>query len=186
VSPWGLPAIACALLGAAGAAWPAEELEVHAQRREDGVEVRARAFLAVPVALAWQVLTDYERLPHFIPGIEKSVVRERRGGRLRLEQSGAARFLIFSFPIEVQLEVAESPPDWVVSRSVGGNLRRMIGRYELLEDRERGGVLLIYSGLIEPEFDLPPLVGTAALRGMAEEQFRAMVAEIERLGAAAK
>lgn len=185
MSPWGLSAIACALLGSA-VAWAAEDVEVHAQRRDEGVEVRARAFVAVPAQLAWQVLTDYERLPEFIPGVTRSVVRERRGNRLRLKQAGEARFLIFSFPIEVELEVAESPPDWVVSRSVGGNVRRMIGRYELFPDAARGGVLLIYSGLIEPDFDVPPLVGTAALRGMAEEQFRAMVAEIERLGAAAK
>lgn len=184
MSPWGLPAIACALLAAAGAAWSAEDLQVQAERRDEGVEVRARAFVSVPAAIAWQVLTDYERLPQFIPGIARSVVRDRRGSRLRLEQAGEARFLIFSFPIEVQLEVTESPPDWVVSRSVGGNVRRMIGRYELLPDAARGGVLLLYSGTIEPDFDLPPLVGTAALRGMAEEQFRAMVAEIERLGAA--
>jgi len=174
------------LLAAAGVARSADDLTVHAERRDEGVEVSARAFVAAPAAVAWQVLTDYERLPTFVPGIAKSVVRERRGARLRLEQAGEARFFIFSFPIEVQLEVTESRPDWVVSRSVGGNVRRMIGRYELFPDLARGGVLLVYSGLIEPDFDLPPLVGTAALRSMAEEQFRAMVAEIERLGAAPK
>ncbi len=178
--PWGLPAIACALLLAANGALAAEELSVEAERRGEGVEVRARAFLAAPQALVWSVLTDYEHLPAFVPGIAKSVVRERQGSRLRLEQTGEARFLIFSFPIDVQLEVTESAPDWVVSRAVAGNLRRMNGRYDLKPEPARGGVLLSYAGVIEPNFDLPPLVGTAALRHMAEEQFRAMVAEIER------
>jgi ribosome-associated toxin RatA of RatAB toxin-antitoxin module len=180
VPPWGLPVVACVLLAGAQVAAGAEEAVVHAQRRGDGVEVRARAFLAVPREVAWQVLTDYEQLPAFIPGIRKSVVRERQGNRLRLEQSGEARFLFFSFPIEVVLEVSESPRDWVVSRSVRGNLRRMLGRYELLGEPGRGGVLLLYSGFVEPDFELPPLVGAAALRSMAEDQFRAMVKEIER------
>jgi ribosome-associated toxin RatA of RatAB toxin-antitoxin module len=180
VPPWSLPSIACALLLAANGALAAEDLAVEAERRGEGVEVRARAFIAAPVELVWQVLTDYERLPAFVPGLSRSIVRARQGTRLRLEQSGEARFLVFSFPMDVQLEVTESAPHWVVSRAVGGNLRRMNGRYDLAADAARGGVLLSYTGLIEPDFDLPPLVGVAALRHMAEEQFRAMVAEIER------
>jgi ribosome-associated toxin RatA of RatAB toxin-antitoxin module len=183
VPPWSLPSIACALLLAANGALAAEELAVEAERRNDGVEVRARAFIAAPVDLVWRVLTDYERLPAFVPGISRSVVLARQGSSLRLEQSGEARFLVFSFPMQVELDVLESPPHWVVSRAVGGNVRQMSGRYDLKADPGRGGVMLIYTGLIEPDFDLPPLVGTAALRHMAEEQFRAMVAEIERRAA---
>lgn len=181
--PWGLPTVACALLAAASGAWSAEDFSVEAERQGDGIEVRARAFVAAPASVVWNVLTDYERLPAFVPGIVKSAVRERRGPRVRLDQAGEARFLLFSFPIKVQLEVIESAPHWVVSRAVGGNLRRMLGRYELREDAARGGVLLLYTGFIEPAFDLPPVIGPAALRGTAEEQFAAMVAEIERLAA---
>ncbi len=181
--PWGLYSIACALLVAANGVLAAEDLTVDAERRGDGVEVRAKAFIAAPAELIWRVLTDYERLPSFVPGMTKSVVRARQGRYLRLEQSGEARFLVFSFPIEVHLDVIESAPHWVVSSSVGGNVRRMNGRYDLVADASRGGVTLSYTGLIEPDFDLPPLVGAAALRHMAEEQFRAMVAEIERRAA---
>ena len=180
----GFRTIACALLLAANCAFAAEDLVVEAKRHGEGVEVRARAFVAAPAALVWRVLTDYERLPRFVPGMARSVVSERRDNRLRLEQAGEARFLVFSFPIEVQLEVVESAPRWITSRAVGGNLRRMSGRYDLQPDAARGGVVLAYAGLIEPAFDLPPLVGTAALRHMVEEQFAAMVAEIERLAAA--
>jgi hypothetical protein len=183
VPPWRLPTVACALLVAASAAWSAEDVVVDADRRDETFEVRARAFLAAPIVVVWAVLTDYERLPAFVPGIATSIVRERRGLRLRLEQRGEARFLLFSFPIEVQLEVTESPPYSVVSRAVGGNVRRMSGRYDLRPDPVRGGVLLLYTGAIEPDFLLPPVIGLAALRSTAEEQFLAMVAEIERVAA---
>jgi hypothetical protein len=91
---------------------------------------------------------------------------------------------VFSFPIEVRLEITEGAPDWVASRAVSGNLRRMSGRYDIQPDA-RGRVLLRYTGVIEPDFELPPLIGTAALRSMVEQQFMAMVAEIERRAAAA-
>jgi hypothetical protein len=37
-----------------------------------------------------------------------------------------------------------------------------------------------YSGELEPGFGLPPIIGTLAVRTMVEQQFGAMVAEIER------
>lgn len=170
-------AVSCALLGAVAHA--AEELSIETTRRGERFEVRAKAALSAPAAVVWQVLTDYEQLPRFVPGLSRSKVRLREGNRVQLEQSGEARFLLFSFPIEVQLEVLESPREWVTSRAVGGNLRRMYGRYELQPGAARGTVLLYY-GEIVPDFRLPRFIGTAAVRGMVERQFTAMVEEIER------
>ncbi|OGA10346.1 MAG: hypothetical protein A3D95_09220 [Betaproteobacteria bacterium RIFCSPHIGHO2_12_FULL_69_13] len=161
----------------------AEDFSVEAERRGERVDVRAQAAVAAPVDVVWGVITDYERLPRFIPGVAKSVVRSRGGNRLVLEQSGEARFFIFSFPIEVTLEVAERPRESVSSRAVAGNVKSMSGRYEIHPDQARGMVWLCYFGAIEPDFYLPPLVGMAALRGTIEEQFAAMVAEIERRAA---
>jgi len=190
---WRTSSAAVALLAAAYAApgTAADDVSIEAERRGDSVEIHARARIAAPPALVWEVLTDYERLPNFIPGIAKSVVRQRQGNKLMLEQTGEARFLLFSFPIDVRYEVIESPPDWVSSRAVSGNLRRMNGRYDLQPGAvsasardTRGMMLLRYEGAIEPNFELPPLIGLVALRSMVERQFTAMVAEIERRAAA--
>jgi hypothetical protein len=54
----------------------------------------------------------------------------------------------------------------------------MSGRYDLKSTG--GGILLRYTGEFEPDFGLPPVVGTLAVRTMVEAQFAAMVAEIER------
>lgn len=184
---WRIPCIALALLVAqAGAASAAEDLAVAIERKGRMFAVRARATVAAPVALVWQVLTDYEKLPQFIPGIASSTVLLRSADRALLEQHGEARFLIFSLPIEVRYEVLESPPHWIASRAVGGNLRRMSGRYDLNPNAARPGVQLHYTGEIEPDFELPPLVGGFALRSMVKEQFTAMVEEIERRAAPAK
>ena len=185
MSSLSISVLAVALLVAAHAVpgLAAEDVLVEAERAGEGVEVRARALIAAPQPLIWEVLTNYEQLPSFIPGIAKSAVRSRQGGKVTIDQSGEASFLVFSFPINVRLEVTEGAPDWVASRAVSGNLRRMNGRYDIQPDA-RGGVLLRYSGVIEPDFELPPLIGTAALRSMVEQQFMAMVAEIERRAAA--
>ena len=190
---WRAASLAVALLAAAYAApgSAADDVSIEAERRGDSVEIHARALITASAALVWEVLTDYERLPGFIPGIAKSVVRQRQGNRLVLEQTGEARFLLFSFPIDVRYEVVESPPEWISSRAIGGNLRRMNGRYELQPgpartgaEGTRGVMRLRYEGAIEPSFELPPLIGLVALRSMVEQQFTAMVAEIERRVAA--
>jgi ribosome-associated toxin RatA of RatAB toxin-antitoxin module len=189
---WRTSSMAVALLAAAYAApgSAADDVSIEADRRGDSIEIRARALVAAPSALVWQVLTDYERLPGFIPGLARSVIRERQGNRLVLEQAGEARFLVFSFPIEVRYEVIESPPSAISSRAIGGNLRRMNGRYELQPapaspgtEGGRGAVLLRYEGEMEPAFELPPVIGLVAVRSMVEQQFTAMVAEIERRAA---
>lgn len=176
-----------AVFGAALVAVPgyaADDLVVEAERRGEAVEVRARATIAAPMPLVWRVLTDYEDLPRFIPGIAKSIVRQHNGNRLLVDHSGEARLLFFSIPIEVTLEVTESPFDWIASRAVGGNVRRMNARYDLSAGNASGTVVLRYYGLIEPDFALPPLIGVVAMRLMVEEQFAAMVGEIERRAAA--
>jgi ribosome-associated toxin RatA of RatAB toxin-antitoxin module len=160
----------------------AENLWVEAQRVDEGLEVRAEARLDAPISLVWHVLTDYEQLPAFIPGIAKSVVRERRGNQVILEQSGAVRFFVFSFPVEVTYEVTETPESSVTCRALSGNFKRMTGRYDI-EAAGAGGVRLRYAGFVDPDFNVPDILEAAALRSMVEEQFAALVAEIERRAA---
>ena len=173
-----VPVLLALLAGAAGGA---DDLAVEVKRTGGSFAVHAGATVAAPVALVWGVLTDYENLAQFIPGISKSTVLSRVGPLVVLAQNGEARFLLFSFPIEVRLEVRESPRDWIASRAVGGNLKHMSGRYEL--HAAGAAVRLRYSGSLEPDFGLPPVVGSFVVRNMVEEQFTAMVAEIERRAA---
>lgn len=162
----------------------ADDLWVDVDRNGTSFDVHAVATVLAPIATVWQVLTDYDNLARFIPGLSRSAVQARSANRVVVEQKGEARFLVFSYPIEVQLEVVESPTDSIVSRAIEGNLKRMSGRYELRSSG--GGIQLRYTGELEPGFDLPPIVGTLAVRTMVEEQFAAMVAEIERRAAAAR
>jgi carbon monoxide dehydrogenase subunit G len=156
----------------------ADDLSVDVDRNGRTFAVQAAATVTAPAAVVWEVLTDYDNLARFIPGLSVSSVNRRSGNRVQLEQKGEARFFVFSYPIEVVLEVVESPSNSIRSSAVGGNLRRMNGRYDL--KNTRGGILLRYTGELEPDFGLPPIIGTLAVRTMVEQQFGAMVTEIER------
>ncbi len=169
--------VSCLLLVCVAGVATAADVSVQATRDGEAVEVEAVAEIAVGVARAWEVLTDYNRFPEFVPDLHESRVVSREGASVVVEQKGAARFLFLSHPIEVRLAVTEHPRQRIESRAVAGNFRELRGVYTL-EPRE-GGVRLRYQGRLEPDFQLPLFHGYV-LRSNVEATFRAMVEEIER------
>jgi hypothetical protein len=156
----------------------AAEITVQARRSGDVLQVEASAEFEGEVARTWRVLTDYGRLAEFIPDLRSSRIISRDGNSAIVEQKGEARLLFFSYPIDLRLAVTEFPREKVVSRAIAGNFKEMRGTYTLqvLGDR----LQLRYSGLLEPSFAVPPLIGTLLLRHNVETSFRALVEEIER------
>jgi ribosome-associated toxin RatA of RatAB toxin-antitoxin module len=143
--------------------------------------VDAHATLAVPLQTIWQTLTDYNRLPEFIPGISRSRLIEYRGTAAIVEQYGEAGFLFFKVPVDVVVESLEIAPHVIAVRVLKGNLRKLDGRYEIEEGASPADpIILSWRGVIEPETTLPPLVGEMILRSNVTAQFRGMVREIER------
>jgi ribosome-associated toxin RatA of RatAB toxin-antitoxin module len=167
------------VLGAA-TAQAAEDLSVEASRKGAFVEVKARATIDAPLSVIWTTLTDYERLPEFVPGLRKSRVTSRSGSTVVVEQSGEARFLMFSFPIDVVLESVEKPPFSIRVRALSGTLRYLDGGYEVEPDQDSGKFVLRWTGTIAPDMSLPPLFGEVVMRMSIEDQFTGMVREIDR------
>jgi hypothetical protein len=156
----------------------AAEITVHATRNGDVLEVVAIAEFEGSVDRTWRVLTDYGRIAEYVPSMETSRVVSRERNTAVVEQKGEARMLFFSYPLNVRLAVTEYPHERVESRAIAGNFREMRSAYTL---EARGGrIKLRYTGRLVPDFYIPPLIGTLALRGNVEETFRAMVDEIER------
>jgi carbon monoxide dehydrogenase subunit G len=174
-----------ALLLALAAPWALAiaVVDVKTSHAGDLVEVRAHASIAAPLDVVWSTLTDYERLPQFIPGLKTSKVIARNGATATVQQSGEARFFFLTVPIEVTLESTESPPTIAVRR-VSGNLKQLQGRYETEVSADGAQVQLRWVGSVAPENGLPPLVGEAMMRRTIRQQFTGMVREIERREAA--
>jgi ribosome-associated toxin RatA of RatAB toxin-antitoxin module len=161
----------------AAAAAAAADVTVQATRDGEAVEVEAAAEIAVGAPRAWQVLTDYNRLSQFVPDLHESRVVSREGAKAVVEQKGVARFLFFTHPIEVRLEVTEYPHRRIESRAIAGNFRELRSVYTL--EASEGGMRLHYQGRLVPDFELP-LFHTYVLKSNVESTFRAMVEEIER------
>jgi ribosome-associated toxin RatA of RatAB toxin-antitoxin module len=163
------------------AANAAEGLSVETTRRGEAVEVQAYALLDAEYDTVWSTLTDYNRLPEFVPGMSASRVLERQGNTWTVEQRGESRFLFFSYPVEVTVLVTARPPWALDVRLLKGSLKRLDGGYRV-EESPGGKIALRWIGLVEPA-SLPPLLGELVMRANFRSQFAGMVREIERRAA---
>jgi ribosome-associated toxin RatA of RatAB toxin-antitoxin module len=173
-----LTVLAVLVLCCSGPARAADDLTVEARRRGEALEVDCRATLVAPADLVWQTLTDYNRLAEFIPGMRRSRVIATRPDGVLVEQSGEAKFLFLSFPIDAVLLSTERPPYAIDVRMEKGSLKRLEGGYRIAQ-HAGGRVVLTWSGIIEAA-SAPPLFGEFLMRASIEDQFRGMVMEIER------
>lgn len=154
------------------------DFEVKAVRERETFYVEASAEFEAGVELAWAVLTDYDRLAAFIPGMKESRVVSRKGNEVVVDQSGEASLLFLSFPIQVRLAIEEQPFERIESRAIAGNFRELGGSYHLESLGTR--LRLRYAGSMTPDFAVPPLIGTLLVRNTAARRFGAMVEEILR------
>jgi len=179
--PVRLGGIALALVLAASANVKAadNQVRVTAQVENGAVRVEAQALLRATLPVVWQTLTDYEHLNSFIPGMATSKLIERRGVAAIVEQTGEARFLFFSYPLDVTVSSEEYPPYSIRIHVLKGNLKRLDGGYEIIP-LPHGQIDLHWRGIIEPDIFLPALFTKPLLRSVVEAQFRGMVAEIRR------
>jgi ribosome-associated toxin RatA of RatAB toxin-antitoxin module len=156
----------------------AAKISVHATRNGDRFKVDASAEIEADLADAWKVLTDYDRLAEFIPGMLESRVVSRDGSSVLVDQRGETTLLFLTFPMRVRLAIEETPFERIVSTAVSGNFKDLTGVY-LLQVRD-AGLTLRYEGKFTPDFSFPPLLGTLIVRNTVEKRFSAMVREIEK------
>ena len=167
--------------GAANSA-SSEPINVEARREGDAVIVEAHALLHADLEIAWSVLTDYDRYAEFIPDLESSRIVARSGATVIVEQKGQVGFFLFRFPMEVTLSVTEVPRSGITSRAIAGTFREMTGSYTLVRDGDT--LRFTYSGRMVPDFLLPPLIGTAAVKAAVKKQFGALVKQMQARRAA--
>ena len=156
----------------------AAKIHLEVTRHDDTFEVRAEAEIDADPVAAWGVLTDYDRLAQFIPGMQESKVVSRTGSTVIVDQRGDATLLFLTFPMRARLEIQEHPFESVVSNAISGNFKDLHGEYHL--HAAGSGMLLFFNATFTPDFSFPPLLGTLIVRSAAQRRFAAMVAEIEK------
>ena len=167
-----------AMLFLAGPPAHGAAVAVHTAQDGDALLIEATIDVGADLRQAWRVLTDYDRLAEFMPGMRTSRVIAREAGTAVVDQTGGMSVLFFEVALDVRLRVEEEPYHRISSRAIGGNLREFTAVYSL--EGGPGLSWLVYRGRLVPDFFVPPLVGVVALRASFEKQFGALADEIMR------
>ncbi|MCA3217974.1 MAG: hypothetical protein ING59_05325 [Burkholderiales bacterium] len=176
-------------------------IQLDVRRTGKCFDAQARLDLPAEAPVVWGVITQYETLAHFMPGIRACRVTSQQAPgadgieRLTLEQTGEFRLLLLSQTIRVTLDVQQLPMQWAEARAQrfevsALNVRALDlfeGRYELKPHGTRGKarVELHYTAKIVLRVPPPPAIGSAAVRQNLLAQLRAIEGEVGRRAAGA-
>jgi ribosome-associated toxin RatA of RatAB toxin-antitoxin module len=139
-------------------------------------KVTATIVVPQPAALAFSVLTDYERIPRFMPDLQASRVLERSDKLTVVEQEAVARFLMFSKRIHLVLEVQEEQATIRFRDRCGQSFARYEGSWTIAD---AGGLTTItYALSAKPAFDVPGFMLGRLLKRDAGRMIEGLTAEI--------
>ena len=123
-------------------------------REQGGVySVSAEFSVPQPSSVAFAVLTDYEQIPRFMPGVTTSIVRERSAERVVIEQEAVSRMMMFSKRVFLLLEVNEEANLLRFRDSAGRSFSLYEGAWRL--SQVDGQTAIRYELRATPKFDVP-------------------------------
>ncbi len=134
--------------------------------------------VAASAATAWSILTDYERVPEFVPGIRVSRVIEVNGSSKVLEQQGEMLANNMRMFYQGTMRVTEEPPDQIGVQFLTGTFSNMQGQW--LITGKRAPVKLGY----RLDYDAMTPYPSPIMVGMIQQQVAlwvsSLAAEMER------
>ena len=122
------------------------------------------------------VLTDYERIPRFMPGVRSSVVRERGRARMVVEQEGVSRFMMFSKRVHLVLDITETADTLSFRDRCGRSFSRYEGSWRYAASD--GGTEIVYQLAAQPSFDVPEFILKRLLKRDSGQMIDALRKEI--------
>lgn len=184
-----------AMLCMTGAASRAEEIPggpplAVSVERTDGqfanqFALQATLFVAASPRQVWKVLTDYSRLPAFIPNLHTSTVLAREPHSSLIEQTGTSKFLFIEKNIRMTVRATEQPFSRIDVVRVSGDMLHYVVQWEIAAAAHHGvtGTRLTYHASIAPDFMVPPLIGSALVAADVRHMLQALAAQIIRQAA---
>lgn len=147
---------------------------------------RVSAAFTVPASprIVTAVLTDYERIPEFMPDVKTSQVLERSASGLVVEQEAAAKFMMFSKRIHLVLEVSEDGGSIRFRDRCGKSFAQYEGTWRLSGTED--ATTVSYELTARPLFDVPGFVLKRLLKRDAALMIERLTAEITARAKASK
>jgi hypothetical protein len=135
-------------------------------------------FAPVPVAVAWDVLTDFEHQPGWVPNLSDSKVVKREANSVIVQQSGTAALGPLSVPYVTERRIDMDKPVTIKAVQLKGSLKRVESTINISSDPN--GTILTYHIEVVPNFLAATVMSTAFFEHEIPEQFGAIVDEMKR------
>ena len=171
-----------AMTGSVSLAAPDGDPEV-VVRESGGVYSVAATFSVTEASgIAIAVLTDFERIPTFMPDMKTSIVLEQNDASTLVEQEAMARFMMFSKRVHLVLRVNERDGTIRFRDECGKSFARYDGLWKVTA--KDGGAAIEYQLSAKPKFDVPAFVLTRLMKRDAIQMIGRLHAETTRRAAA--
>ena len=144
------------------------------------VHVEVQTLIEAPHNLIWEVLTDYNRLAEYIPGMLSSRLLRYEGQTAFVEQHGVSELLFFKIPIDVVVKTIEFKPYSISIELVSGNLDYLSGGYHLTQIGDEDLWVLSWSGFLDPSLPIPNFIAERFIRNNIMSQFLGIISQIEK------
>jgi ribosome-associated toxin RatA of RatAB toxin-antitoxin module len=152
----------------------ATRVAVHEQ---NGVyRVAATFSVPQPVAVVMAVLTDYDRIPRFMPAVRTSRVLERGEDGVVVEQEAVAHFMMFAKRIHLVLEIREGLRTLRFRDRSATSFTRYEGGWTLTE--AKGTTHITYELTAQPTFEVPEFLLKKLLKRDSTRMIENLQAEI--------
>jgi ribosome-associated toxin RatA of RatAB toxin-antitoxin module len=145
----------------------------------DKLQARIEARTATNCSNAWQVFTDFDAMPRFLPGMEASKILSREGRRVTVQQRGRHQYGIFSKRYESERELTMNEPALIESRSLPGD-EMAIASSTSFTPTQSDGCAIAYSATIGLPAWVPRVTAIGFVKSLAITQMQAMLAEVKR------
>ncbi|MGB3612448.1 MAG: SRPBCC family protein [Elainellaceae cyanobacterium] len=107
-------------------------------------------------ATVWEVITDYENFPSFLPTVVETRVVADEGDRKLVEQVDERNVLFTTVTSRIQTENVETPPHQITFRMTEGDLNHFQGRWQAIAATESERPTLLLQ-TVEAEAGVGPL-----------------------------
>jgi len=153
-------------------------------RGASGITLEGRFSTAAPSSVAWNVLTDYDGIAHFVTSMRSSHVVGRSDDTVFVDQQAVGRLFLFSHRLHTSLRIEEQPPVRIRFEDLlGRDFHSYRGEWRIVP--AAGGATIVYHLEADPSFPIPDFVARGLFRGAGRDLLSQVRAEIERRAALA-
>jgi carbon monoxide dehydrogenase subunit G len=144
----------------------------------DTYVVNSVMFAPVGQSIAWDVLTDFDKLAAWVPNVEQSKATKREENTVTVEQRGVAKFGAASFPYVTERRIDLTPQSAIKTTQIKGSMRRV--ESTILLEADGNGTRIKYHLEIVPSILVAAVMSRAFVEHEVTEQFTAIVGEMVR------